>query len=192
MSRSKGRIHGFAAILAFVGIFCAASYYARERARAAPDLSRWDAAIESSAREFGVDANLLRGLMAAESGGDPVALSRAGAVGLMQLMPATAEEEAQRLRIKDYAESRLKEPALNIRLGASYLSRQLKRFDGEEAFALASYNAGGTRVHRWRGRAPDLSAREVILREGFKETREHMERTFHFRDEYARLYPVQP
>jgi len=182
------KIAGPLAALLLCLAFGAAAFLGRGRARAAPDLSRWDALVEQNAREFRLDPSLLRGLMAAESGGDPDALSGAGAVGLMQLMPATAKEQAQRLRVADYAETRLTEPALNLRLGASLLARLLTRFDGEEAFALAAYNAGPTRVKRWRERAPDLAARAVILREGYGETRTHMERVFRFRATYRERY----
>jgi soluble lytic murein transglycosylase len=189
VSRPARRVGPLVAVGAFVLIFVLAATFARERARRVPDLSRWTQMIEASADEFEVDPNLVRGLMAAESGGDPDARSPAGAVGLLQLMPATAREQAERLGLKDYREGRLPEPALNIRLGTSYLARLLRRFEGEEAFALASYNAGATPVRRWRERAPDLSARAVILREGYEETRTHMERVFLYRDEYRRLYP---
>ncbi len=152
-----------------------------------PDLSRWNGEIEAAAREFALDADLLRGLMAAESGGDPEAVSRAGAVGLLQLMPATAAAEAVRLRVRDYAPARLTEGPLNVRLGASYLSRLLRRFHGHVPFAVAAYNAGPTRVLRWRSAAPDASARDVIEREGFAETRKHLKRVLRFRDAYAGL-----
>ncbi|MDJ0521425.1 MAG: lytic transglycosylase domain-containing protein [Planctomycetota bacterium] len=175
-----------AAILLLVAVIAAGAWLGWRRASDAPDLSRWDAEVGAAAREFGLDADLLRGLMAAESGGDPEAVSHAGAVGLLQLMPATAEAEAQRLRIGDYAEARLTEGALNVRLGASYLARMLKRFDGEVPFALAAYNAGPSRVLRWREAAPDVSAREVIEREGFEETRRHLARTLRFRAAYAK------
>lgn len=177
-----------AAVLLLIAVAGAAAWFGWRRSGAAPDLSRWDAPIEAAAKEFGLDANLLRGLMAAESGGRPEIVSHAGAVGLLQLMPATAEAEAARLRIPDFTPERLTEGALNVRLGASYLARMLARFDRQVPFALAAYNAGPSRVLRWRAAAPDVSAREVIEREGFEETRRHMARALRFRDEYARRY----
>ena len=178
-------------LLILAAVFLAALQLGRRHVRPAPDLTRWDALVETAAREFSLDPNLLRGLMAAESGGNADAVSRTGAVGLLQLMPATAQEQAERLRIADYSEKRLSEPALNVRLGACYLARLLKRFDGEEAFALAAYNAGPTRVRRWRERAPDVDAAGVIEREGFAETRAHGKRALRFRDAYAAEYGYQ-
>ncbi len=180
-----------AAVLALVVAAGLAAWAGWRRAAAAPDLARWDPYIESAAREFRVEANLLRGLMAAESGGDAEAVSHAGAVGLLQLMPATAAAEAKRLKVKAYAVERLKEGPLNVRLGASYLSRLLGRYDGQVPFALAAYNAGPTRVNRWRAAAPDASPRGVIEREGFEETRKHLTRVLRFRDTYRRRYGVR-
>ena len=186
MSGSRTRVAVGVALLGLALSVAAGAYLGRARGRAAPDLTRWGALIDTSAREFDLDAHLLRGLVAVESSGEPGAVSPAGAVGLLQLMPATAREQAERLRVEDFSEDRLTEPALNVRLGASYLARLLARFDGEEAFALAAYNAGATRVKRWRERAPDASAREVIRREGFAETRGHVERVLRFREIYRK------
>lgn len=172
------------ALLLLLAAAVAGTWWGWRRTAAAPDLSRWDAVVVEAAREFGLEADLLRGLMAAESGGDPHAVSHAGATGLLQLMPATAEAEARRLGLADYAHERLVEGPLNVRLGASYLARLLKRFDAQVPFALAAYNAGPTRVIRWRDAAPDVSPQEVIEREGFEETRRHLTRVLRFREAY--------
>lgn len=173
------------AIGALVVALILGSWLGRRRVTQAPELADYTAAIERTAEEFGLDPHLLRALVAVESGGDPFAISRAGAVGLTQLMPATAREQATRLGVADFDEEQLTDPALNLRLGASYLARMLKRFDGDEAFALAAYNAGPQRVLRWREAAPDVSPRAVIEREGFAETRKHLRRVLRYRAEYA-------
>lgn len=168
-----------------VGLFTAGLVLGIGQSRRAPDVSAYDALIEENAQAFGLDPNLLRALVAAESSGDPEALSSAGAVGLCQLMPATAQEQATRLRIPDYRRERLTEPALNLRLGAAYLARQLRAFGGDKAFALAAYNAGGTNVRRWRRRAPHVSSRGVIRLEGFPETRGFVARVLGLQRHYA-------
>jgi soluble lytic murein transglycosylase len=152
----------------------------------APDLSAYDADIERVAKEFRLDPNLLRGMVAAESGGDPKARSAAGARGLLQLRPATAREQAGRLGLAWPGDDALDDPATNLRLGGAYLASLLERFDGLEPFAVAAYNAGPENVKRWRLRAADASAREVVLREGFEETRRHLLRVEHFREVYRR------
>ena len=80
---------------------------------------------------------------------DPVARSSAGAMGLMQLMPGTAQTVSRELG-EDYTRGRLvRDPDYNIRLGAYYLGQQLARFDHEPVLALAAYNAGPSRVTQW-------------------------------------------
>lgn len=151
--------------------------------RALPDLSDVDAALRAAAAEAGIDADLLRGLVAAESSGNRKARSVDGAVGLTQLLPTTAAEQARPLGL-DPANLDLEDPATNLRLGARYLKVLLRVFDGEEPFAVAAYNAGPEPVKRWRLRAPDASSAEVIRREAYAETRTHVERVLRYRDAF--------
>lgn len=149
-----------------------------------PDLSTWDAAIDVASRESGVDGSLLRALVAVESGGRPDARSAKGARGLLQVMPATARAEAERLGLGALDEDALYQPEVNLRVGASYLARLLARYGGDEAFALAAYNAGPTALNRWRKRLPHLASLEVVLREGYPETRVHVTRVLRWRQAY--------
>ena len=120
--------------------------------------------VEQFARETGIEQALLYGLIRTESAFDSNAVSRAGAVGLTQLMPATAEEAAARIRRQggpDYTRSRIDEndredhaidlldPAANIHIGASYLAFLNGRM-GDPLLALLAYNGGMNRVRRWR------------------------------------------
>ena len=92
---------------------------------------------------------LMLGLARQESGMDLQAVSRAGARGLVQLMPGTAERMSRELGIP-YSLARLTEDAAyNVTLGGAYLSRLLARYDGAYVPALAAYNAGPSRVDRW-------------------------------------------
>ena len=182
---SRGRnVRGIVAVVGILGALVAAGFLAWNAANRLPDLSRFDPAIEAAAREFRLDADLLRGLAAAESGGDPDAVSGAGARGLLQLMPATAREQASRLGLAAPPDEGLFLPELNLRLGASYLASLLRRYEGSEAFAVAAYHAGPTRVDRWRGALPGADPMTVIEREAFPETRAHVRRVLSFRDRY--------
>jgi soluble lytic murein transglycosylase len=147
-------------------------------------MARWEDAIQSAAAESDVPPDLLRALVAVESGGRPGAASAKGARGLLQLVPSTAREQARLMGIEARDEDELYLPQTNLRLGAGYLARMLRLFDGDEVFAVAAYNAGPTPVKRWRERAPELSSRNVILREGYEETRRHVVRVFAWRDRY--------
>ena len=148
-----------------------------------PDLSSVAEPLLAAAKEFRLDESLLQGMVAAESGGNRKARSRAGAVGLLQLVPETAAEQAKALRL-DPASIDLTDPATNLRLGARYFAWLLDLFAGDVPFAVAAYNAGPEPVKRWRLRAPDASPTDVLRREAYPETRRHVERVLKFREQY--------
>lgn len=92
---------------------------------------------------------LIMSIIKQESGFNTGAVSRVGAIGFMQLMPATAREMARRMRIS-FSKRRLKkDPDYNIKLGTYYMNHLLKRFDQSYILAIASYNAGPTNTRRW-------------------------------------------
>ncbi|MFW6050450.1 MAG: transglycosylase SLT domain-containing protein [Myxococcota bacterium] len=131
----------------------------------------WRASLEAAAREDAVPPALVHAVMRQESGFEPEAVSYAGAVGLMQLMPATARglsPEATRRR--------LFEPRFNIRLGGRLLGRLLRDFDGCEPLAVAAYNAGGHRVRRWLERDGRLPLDHLIERIPIDQTRNYVRR----------------
>lgn len=144
-----------------------------------PDAARHEAVIARAAAEFGVDPALVGAIVAAESGGDSEAVSRTGAVGLMQLMPATAAEQAARL---DLVDPDLTDPAVNVRLGTGHLARLLASFEGQVPLAVAAYNAGAARAREWADRAPHLTPIEVVDALAFDETRQYVHRVLAFRD----------
>ncbi len=89
--------------------------------------------------------------------------SHAGALGLMQLMPATASQVSASISV-NYSKSRLlSDPSYNARLGTEYLSRMLKRFDGSEPLAAAAYNAGPSRVSQWLDEYGDPRKGEISM-----------------------------
>jgi soluble lytic murein transglycosylase len=112
------------------------------------------AEIAAAANEFNVDGDLVAAVIFCESRYKKDAVSGAGAVGLMQLMPSTAEFCAKKTGI-DYDAGGLTEPGYNIRLGAFYLSYLLGRFNNSETDALAAYNAGEGTVRMWKQKGLD-------------------------------------
>ena len=176
------------ALVAFLAGFAVARWWPSKAALSAvvegapPHLVAFDGALIRAAGESGVDADLLRGLVAAESGGDSRARSRAGAVGLAQLLPDTAAEEAKSLGIAGTPD--LLDPATSLRLGARHLARLLEDFSGDPALALAAYNAGKASALRWRLRAPDTDGAGVVRREAYPETRHYVARVLKFREAY--------
>jgi soluble lytic murein transglycosylase len=146
--------------------------------------------ISSAAERHELDPYLVAAVVRAESNFQPQAVSRAGAVGLMQVMPTTADWIAQRSDWQGSAEPRLTDPSDNVDLGAFYLAYLLDRF-GDEATALAAYNAGHGEVDRWLrdGGAGSSSASVTVGEIPFPETREFVQRVERFRDIYRRAHP---
>jgi soluble lytic murein transglycosylase len=130
--------------------------------------------ITEQASLVGVDPRLVAALIRQESSWEPRARSRVGAVGLMQVMPATGRLIARSLGVRGWRSDHLLEPATNVRFGTWFLAQSLRRWDGDLSRALAAYNAGGTRVPLWStGRAandPEL----FVERISFKETRDYV------------------
>lgn len=106
--------------------------------------------------------DLVNRVISAESGGNPTAVSPKGAVGLMQLMPATAQETANELGMTDYVPEMLKDPVINRRLGEAYLRKQYDRYQ-DPALAAAAYNAGPGAVDEWIARFGDPRKGEVPM-----------------------------
>lgn len=94
---------------------------------------RLSALVEDAARAYDVKPSLVYAVIAAESGGDPAAISRAGAMGLMQLMPGTSTQ---------YGVANAFDPQSNVDGGVHYLHDLLHRYHGNITYALAAYNAG--------------------------------------------------
>ena len=123
-----------------------------------------EAEIDIAARTHGIDASIIRAVIRAESNYRPDAVSRAGAMGLMQLMPGTAAS----LGVTDPFDIQQ-----NIDAGTRYLVRMLERYDGDLTLALASYNAGSGAVAKYGGVPP------------FPETERYIPKVLGYIDEYV-------
>jgi hypothetical protein len=121
----------------------------------APGYMRVKHHLREASKTQGIDYELLKALIATESGFDAGAVSPKGAVGLMQVMPATAERYGVTGDGKMPVEKKLADPGTNIRTGARYLRYLLDLFPGRLELALAAYNAGEGAVQRAGNRVPN-------------------------------------
>ncbi|HEX9052890.1 MAG TPA: transglycosylase SLT domain-containing protein [Anaeromyxobacter sp.] len=145
------------------------------------DVRRW-------APPAGVPVDLVQALMREESALDPRAISPAGAVGLTQLMPATARQVARRAGIGRLQPAKLSDASVNIRLGSRYLGELIRRFDGQVALAVAAYNAGPGAVSRWLEKRPGLDLDEFVEEIPIEETRGYVKRVLRSYAAYRLLY----
>ncbi len=148
-------------------------WYARERYPLA-----YEEIIAAHARNYGLDPALLAAVIYRESKFDADARSRSGAIGLMQLLPETAKGIALHTGGRRFVVSDLRDPEINIRYGAFYLRRLLRRY-GDERLALAAYNAGQRNVDQWIAEGREIA---------FAETREYVDEVLELREVYRRAY----
>jgi soluble lytic murein transglycosylase len=143
---------------------------------------RYTAIVRGHAANYHLDPALLAAVIDAESKFDPEARSSVGAVGLMQLTPATAKGIALYTGGHDFRLSDLTNPEINVRYGAWYLRHLLNRYDDDERLALAAYNAGEENVDRWQQEHVGIQ---------FDETRDYVARVEHLKKIYRRAYASQ-
>ena len=145
--------------------------------------------IRREARRQDLPPAVVFGIVHQESAFDPAAVSRSGARGLMQVMPATGRELARKLSLP-FSTEKLLEPAYSVRLGTTYFRQVLLMFDGNLELALAGYNSGPFRVKRlWRASGDGAEVDAFV--EGLEpaEPRLYVKRILIASDSYRRLYP---
>jgi soluble lytic murein transglycosylase-like protein len=143
-------------------------------------------AIKKYSSRNGLDPYLVMGLILQESSFVPNAKSAVGATGLMQLMPPTAKELAQRLHVP-FGQARLENPEVNVELGTAHLKMLVNMFNGNALLAVASYNAGQGNVLKWKRGAPGRPMDEFVESIPFPETRNYVKRVMMLRSSYARM-----
>ncbi len=145
--------------------------------------------LVGNAQKFAIETSVLRGLVRQESAFDAGARSRAGALGLTQLMPATAKSLSRSVLRSRYRRAFLYDPAVNAELGAAYLRTLIDRFGGSEMLALAAYNGGPTRIARVVRETAGRSEDEVFESIPLYETRDYVRRVLLYAESYRELYP---
>ncbi|MFZ1130290.1 MAG: transglycosylase SLT domain-containing protein [Terriglobales bacterium] len=163
-----------------------------------PDLPRpyWEAlfpkAYWADLRKYsdlnGLDPYLVASLIRQESEFNAAAISRANAVGLMQLLPKTGKSVAKQVKLKRYSAPQLYTPAVNLQLGTRYFKDMVDRYNGQFEYALAAYNAGSDRVEDWLGQGHYRDPQEFVESIPFTETREYVQAILRNANVYRQLY----
>jgi hypothetical protein len=144
--------------------------------------------VFESAKARGVDPFFVAALIRQESEFNPGAKSRANALGLMQLEPATGRMVGRQQGMGAMPTSLLLDPGVSIRLGTQYLRGQLDSWDGDLYRTLAAYNAGPGRVHQWLNWANYRDPVEFVESIPFTETRDYVQAVLRNADMYRELY----
>ncbi len=141
--------------------------------------------IRDSARRHRISPYLVAAVVNAESGWDPETVSRAGAIGLMQVMPETAKDlaDARDVDTKQFPPDRLSDPTVNIEYGTAYLRYLVNRYHEIET-VLAAYNAGLRHADAWAKKGDDIRAAIE-----FPETKKYVVRVIRGKERYEALYP---
>jgi soluble lytic murein transglycosylase len=163
-----------------------------------PDLPRpyWEAlfpkAYWTDLRKYsvinGLDPYLVASLIRQESEFNALALSRANAVGLMQLLPKTGKSVAKQVKLKGYNAPQLYTPAVNLELGTRYFKDMVDKYNGQFEYALAAYNAGTDRVGDWLEQGHYRDPQEFVESIPFTETREYVQAILRNANVYRQLY----
>ncbi|MDD5284923.1 MAG: transglycosylase SLT domain-containing protein [Desulfuromonadaceae bacterium] len=145
--------------------------------------------VAQNAAANSLSEGLVYALIRAESGFSPAIKSHAGAIGLMQMMPATAKQTA---RVKGtFNPQRLTVPEYNIRLGTRHLHDLMKQYDGDVVYVAAAYNAGAAAVERWRKSFNGLKKDEFIESIPYQETRDYVKKVYASAATYRQLYGLK-
>jgi soluble lytic murein transglycosylase len=165
-----------------------------ERAGGVVDRSLWKVAYPTGLLPTikgrginGVDPYLVAAIIREESQYDRQAVSRVGAIGLMQVMPGTANNVAKRLGLPAVGRDDLFDQEINIQIGVHYVEQLLEQFSGNVALTIASYNAGPMVVGSWVALYPGRSQDEFIELIPYQETRQYVKRVLRSYREYLRL-----
>ncbi len=143
------------------------------------------AEMDAASTEADIASALFYGLVRSESLFMPTVVSRAGAIGLSQLMPTTAAETARKIGMSEYS---LENPSDNIRIGAAFFKGLLRSNKGGVLPALFSYNGGPTRYRRWKGEAGDLPDDLLLETLALEETRQYGRNVIHAAAMYSILH----
>jgi soluble lytic murein transglycosylase len=146
--------------------------------------------IEAS-RRYQVDPYLVLAIIRSESSFHTDRISNKGAVGLMQVMPDTADWIISQAGFRTSGANDLFDPRMNIHIGTWYLAFLLQMYEGNVVKAIAAYNAGPGKVNKWLTQDLWNGTRETIEDIPIGETRHYVQRVLYYHDRYRKIYNEQ-
>ncbi len=152
----------------------------------------WRSNLEQLAKERDLDPFIVAGLIRQESEFDAGAISRSNARGLTQVMPATGSYLSRQMGLGRFTVAMLHLPEVNLNLGTYYMRMMLNQLDQSWEYMLAAYNAGKSRVDRWRTWFEYREPAEFVESIPFEETRNYVQVVLRNADFYRRLYAQRP
>jgi soluble lytic murein transglycosylase len=188
--RRRVRLASFIGLAAVVGLVAFAMPLFR---KAVNDLTlplSYSSVIREQAAEKHLDPALIAAVIYAETKFEP-RTSSAGAEGLMQILPRTADFLARRSGATTFTISDLGTPQVNIAYGSYYLRYLLDRYGGREMLALAAYNGGETNVDRWLADERQEGRALTIGEIPFPQTRAYVQKVLRAQRQYRQTYPAQ-
>jgi len=167
-------------LVSILAVLCAIVILCRAMCFVYP--KKYEADVKKYARMYDIDEGLIFSVIKAESNFDKGAVSKKGAVGLMQVMEDTALWVSDRIGISDFSKDNLFLPDKNIEIGAYYLSYLLDLYDDDVKCALAAYNAGPANVNEW------LDGTKTLKEIPFPETEKYVKKAQRYIKIYRLLY----
>jgi soluble lytic murein transglycosylase len=152
----------------------------------------WRSNLEQLARERDLDPFIVAGLIRQESEFDAGAISRSNARGLMQVMPGTGRFLSAKIGLTHFSTAMLHMPEVNLNFGTYYMRNLLNELDQSWEYMLAAYNAGKSRVDKWRTWYDYREPAEFVESIPFEETRNYVQVVLRNADFYRRLYAARP
>ena len=144
--------------------------------------------VQKYAKLYNVDTFLIAAMILEESRYNAEAVSWAGAIGLMQIMPATGKELAQQLKIRRFRTSMLKQPDVNIQMGTKYIGYLNSLFNDNAMLVTGAYNGGPGRMKRWVASKNIADIDEFVEKITIRETRLHIKKVIDSYDRYVEIY----
>ena len=179
-------------LVALIALYAAFGQKARDTLERTEYPLRYPVVVRGHAKQYGIDPALLAAVIYSESRFRPHVRSAQGAIGLMQLLPSTAEGIATRTGGTAFVASDLDDPEINVRYGSWYLRHLRQHYDGlpdSMTLALAAYNAGMANVDQWVRSTP--AGQSLRIPAAYAETMHYLKGIKHATGVYRRLYAKQ-